>query len=157
LRDGTKQTKHGMYGTPTYSVWRSMIKRCYQTNTISYASYGACGISVCERWRKFINFYIDMGPRPGGHTLDRIENSGNYEPDNCRWATREQQSRNRRCARLLTFNGETLNLVEWATRRGIRKDTLQRRLDKYKWPIEKALITPVQVQVHHRRVPSGIT
>ena len=92
--------KHGYDGTPTYKSWQSMKERCYNSNSISYKNYGAIGIEVCERWMVFENFLADMGERPEGMTLDRIDNDGNYEPINCRWATYIQQSRNRKTTRL---------------------------------------------------------
>jgi hypothetical protein len=98
---GCKQgTNHGFNQTsytPEYRVWCNMKTRCYNTNSKDYARYGARGIIVCERWRtSFANFYTDMGPRPSEwHSLDRIDNDGNYEPSNCRWATVEQQTANR--------------------------------------------------------------
>ena len=82
--------------TPTYMVWGSMIQRCTNPNNSGWPDYGARGISVCERWLTFENFLADMGERPDGLSIDRVDNNGNYEPGNCRWATASQQQRNRR-------------------------------------------------------------
>jgi hypothetical protein len=82
--------------TRTYESWRKMRRRCTQTNFIDYPNYGGRGITICASWNDFANFLADMGERPEGHSLDRINNNGNYEPDNCRWATPAQQSANRR-------------------------------------------------------------
>jgi hypothetical protein len=87
--------KHGWADTPTYWSWSGMLSRCRDPRNASFKSYGARGITVCERWRDFENFLADMGPRPDGKTLDRISNAGNYEPGNCRWATNAEQNANR--------------------------------------------------------------
>jgi hypothetical protein len=89
-------TKHGMTGTPTYKTWLCMIYRCTKPAHEHYKYYGGRGVSVCDRWRTFSNFYADMGKRPIGMTLDRINNEGNYEPSNCRWATKKEQMANSR-------------------------------------------------------------
>lgn len=104
-------------------VWRSMRARCRDKNN---KNYGARGISVCKRWNEsFYLFFKDMGPRPSPeHSIDRINNNGNYCKNNCRWATAKQQARNRANSMVLTFNGETLSIHDWSERLGIKKDTL---------------------------------
>lgn len=89
------QTKRGNV-PPTYKSWANMVKRCTNTKSISYCDYGGRGITICERWKDYSNFLLDMGPRPDGMTLDRINNEGNYEPSNCCWSTPSQQAYNRR-------------------------------------------------------------
>lgn len=96
---GNRVTRHGHRGgkrTPTYNSWRAMIYRCTYPNHPRYADYGGRGVKVCERWRSFTNFLADMGERPLGMTLDRINPHGDYTPDNARWATLLQQRWNRR-------------------------------------------------------------
>lgn len=91
-----EQTKHGYHQTPTYKSWCSMYNRTSNPRMPEYRYHGARGIKLCERWRKFENFLADMGERPPGKTLDRINNDGHYEPGNCRWATPSEQNLNRR-------------------------------------------------------------
>lgn len=88
------KAKHGMYGTPVYWVWNSMVRRCKNPTSQVWKDYGGRGIRVCDRWQDFENFYADMGEPPEGHSLDRIDVNGNYEPGNCRWATKDVQQHN---------------------------------------------------------------
>ena len=117
-RNGLHRT-HGLSKTaPEYLTWGRMIQRCTNQRHPKYPRYGGRGITVCERWRSFENFYADMGARPSPlHSIDRIDNDGNYEPGNCRWATPKQQVRNRSNTRMLTIDGVTLPQAEWSDRR----------------------------------------
>lgn len=92
-----EKTTHGLYKTPTYNSWRSMLARCSDSTHRNFKDYGGRGITVCSRWREsFENFLADMGERPPDKSLDRIDTNGHYEPGNCRWATRTEQNRNKR-------------------------------------------------------------
>lgn len=135
-------TKHGMNRTPEYVAWGQMLRRCYARNLRCWGNYGGRGIKVCDEWRAdFAAFFSHVGPRPSSaHSLDRINNDGDYEPGNVRWATRAQQSRNRRASRFIEFNGERLTLGEWAKRIGIDQAGLAWRLKR--WDFNKAMTAP---------------
>ncbi len=120
-------------------IWHKMIDRCHLPDHRYYRNYGGRGITVCARWLDFENYFADMWPRPaGGLMMDRIDNDGNYEPRNVRWASRKTQNSNQRRNRRITFKGETLLLTEWAERFGIKTKTLWMRLHRG-WSLEKAL------------------
>ncbi len=122
--------KHGMVGHPLYKVWEGMMARCYNKTNKDYEHYGGRGIVVCDRWHDPRNFAADMSPRPAGHSLDRIDNSSGYSPDNCRWATTFEQAANRRNNKLFTINGETLHQKEWCRRCNIAVSTFTNRLNE---------------------------
>jgi hypothetical protein len=128
--------------TKAYKAWKGMIFRCTNPTAASYPRYGGRGIQVCTRWRSsFVDFLSDVGAPPGpDYSLDRIDNDGNYEPGNVRWATLVQQRRNNSYVRPLTLNGETMLLIDWAKRIGISEHALSRRL-RFGWSVEKALTT----------------
>ncbi len=126
---------------PEYRIWQGMLSRCLLPTNYAYDRYGGRGIKVCERWRTFANFYADMGDRPHGKSLDRINNDGDYEPGNVRWATTLEQAHNCRTGkreRIITFNGKTQSLAKWAKEVGIQRPALVRRLDRG-IPLEEAL------------------
>lgn len=130
--------KSGAYGS-----WNAMISRCNCKGDQAYNKYGGSGVKVCDRWLKFENFLADMGHRPDGKTLDRIENSKGYSKSNCRWATKTEQANNRRKNRLLEFSGKIQSLSQWSKEKGIPTSTLSGRLSKG-WPIEKALTISIK-------------
>ena len=130
----------------TYRCWRSMMQRCYRVKEKSFPRYGGRGITVCDRWHDFANFLADMGERPNGKELDRIDNSNGYGPENCRWATRTQQVRNRDITRIIECNGIKRPLAEWCDILGMNYKMLQRRLN-IGWLPEKAFTTP-KLSIH---------
>lgn len=142
---GTWSLKHGQSKTRLYKTWRSMVRRVTEPTYPDYPHYGGRGISVCDQWRvSFEAFARDMGPTYSeGLTLDRIDNDGNYEPGNCRWATAIEQARNKRTNRLLTFNGKTMPVSAWAEHTGIGRSAIESRL-RNGWSVERALTVPTQ-------------
>lgn len=130
---------HGMSNTQEYRCYHRMKDRCYKPAAVKYDDYGGRGISVCVRWDSFENFFEDMGLCPRGCSLDRIDNDGNYEPENCRWATSAQQARNRRNNLMMTYNGKTQCATDWAKETGIHKAVISRRIYRG-WPPELVVI-----------------
>jgi hypothetical protein len=126
-------TKHGRCDKDEYHIWKSMPQRCYNPKSKYYRHYGGRGIRVCDRWldpeNGFVNFFSDMGERPSKtHSLDRIDNNGNYCPENCKWATKHEQARNRRNNHLVTHNNKTQCLTDWAKELGVSFSTLRHRI-----------------------------
>jgi hypothetical protein len=124
---------HGMNGTPIYNVWAHMKGRCSNPKNIGWKHYGGRGISVCERWMKFENFYADMGKIPDGKTLDRMDNDGPYSPENCRWATEAEQKRNTRVTRFVEWEGVRMSVADFADKFGLTRKIVIARLDA-NWP-----------------------
>jgi len=133
--------KHGMARTRIYGIWRSMRTRCENPSCDAYQYYGARGIRVCERWQSFENFYEDMGERPPGKSLERKDNDKGYSPDNCIWAGLKSQSRNRHGIRMMTANGETRSMGEWAEVTGLSVGAIWNRI-KLGWSDGDAINTP---------------
>lgn len=133
--------------TPEYVAWVNMRCRCYYPRNNRFHLYGDRGITVCDRWRNsFEVFLADMGLKPTPrHSLDRIDNNGNYEPDNCHWVTPKEQSRNTRRNLLITCHDRTMPLVAWADETGIKPGTISARLQRG-WAAERALATPISLQ-----------
>lgn len=126
--------------SPTFCSWKSMMQRAHAGTSKDAKRYLHRGITVCARWQTFKNFLSDMGERPDGMTIDRIDNALGYEPANCRWATAREQAQNRKKARMVTAFGETLNVAEWARRLGMSRQTLRHRLEAG-WSPEDAVKT----------------
>jgi hypothetical protein len=144
-----KREYHGHAGkhqvSVEYQTWQRMLKRCHDSKDKNYADYGGRGISVCHAWRmSFRKFFAHVGVRPGpGYTIERIENNKGYAPGNVRWATRAEQSRNRRANIMITRGGETLALVDWVKRTNLKYVTVLERL-YLGWTPERALTTPAR-------------
>lgn len=138
--------KHGMWGTSEYNIYMGMIQRCTNINASGYEYYGGRGIRVCQRWLdSFETFVIDMGMRPLGCSLDRIDVDKNYEPSNCRWATNAQQARNTTRNVFYELFGEKLCALDWAERYGIHVSTIGARLSRG-WSLEMAITSPSHSQ-----------
>lgn len=140
-----RSTTHGMSKSAEYAIWSGIIQRCYNSNRGHYCRYGGRGVTVCDRWRSsFEDFLKDMGGRPSTDcSIDRIDNSKGYSPENCRWATLAEQNRNKRNNRNLSFCGKTQCLQSWEEETGVPGGTITRRIDYLGWTVEKALSTPV--------------
>lgn len=141
---GDSKWKHGMARTPTYNSWYSMVRRCSVPEQSQYERYGGRGISVCERWLDFKNFYEDMGERPINTTIDRVNNDGNYEPTNCRWATLIEQHSNTSLTVLHDLGEESKTLPEWCRIHGKKLEGVRKRIS-LGWSLEEALSRPINV------------
>lgn len=137
--------KHGQR-TPIRRSWEAMLSRCYDPTVNCYSRYGQRGITVCDRWRySFPNFVEDMGERPEGMSLDRVDNNGNYEPSNCRWVTPKDQQNNKANNRVVTLDGVSLTLAQWAEQTGMSRKTISNRLDSGWSPLRALTIAPRQL------------
>lgn len=117
---------HGLSKTRPYYQWENIVGRCTRTKNVAYKDYGGRGITICERWMKFENFYEDMGEKPEGKSIDRIDNNKGYSPENCRWATLTEQMRNRRNNRMIEICGIKKCLSEWCETLNIEHNEMQR-------------------------------
>lgn len=157
--NGYGNRRHGMSGhhkTKEYRAWVNMRQRCTNPRRKDFPQYGGRGITVCDRWNQsFDAFLADMGCAPSPqHSLDRIDNNGAYEPCNCRWATDSEQRRNKRTNQLVTFDGRTQPMADWAHEYGVDYFAFRKRLVRG-WSVERALTTPLQTS-HHLTAPSSV-
>ena len=151
-----KSTAHPMFKhghtaggrSKEWTAWKNMINRCTRTCTARYKRYGGRGITVCSRWiESFENFFADVGFAPSSeYQLDRKNNNGNYEPENVRWASRSEQIKNSTKARYIEAFGKRQTIGDWAAETGIKRRTIQMRIDAYGWPADVAL----SAKVRHR-------
>ena len=137
--------RHGMTKTPEYDAWDGMKQRCFNPNHKRYSDWGGRGITVCDRWKNsFENFLADMGSKPTAkHSIDRIDNDGDYCPGNCRWATKAEQENNKRNNRLITIEDVTLTITQWEKKMGYGENVILMRL-KRGWSEYRAVMTPVR-------------
>lgn len=162
-REVLSNVRHRLAGTPIHQVWVRMKQRCHNPNNKSFKHYGARGIRVCERWTSsFENFLADMGERPSNrHSIDRIDNDGDYTPENCRWATLKQQANNTRRNRKIEHNGVTKNLNQWASELGMSRATLESRIGVGRFPVDQIFNAgrlpkgPPKGTVHRKRNSYG--
>lgn len=134
----TPTTKtHGKAGTPSYRAWRSMRDRCLRQKSAAFVDYGGRGITICQEWDTFEGFYADMGDPPSLLTLERIDVNGNYNKQNCRWADRTDQARNRRNSRFIVINGQRVHAKDAADILGVEYKTLMARIKAYGWTDEE--------------------
>jgi hypothetical protein len=143
IRKKKGRPPHGLVGHPIHTSWKCMHRRCYYKNGEKYPIYGGRGITVCERWHRFTNFRDDMIQTWfAGGTLERVDNGGNYEPSNVKWATVKEQSSNRRSNVILEYKGEKKTMLQWSIELGLIYTSLKSRI-RAGWPVEKALTEPM--------------
>jgi hypothetical protein len=145
LKSGVLRRTHGLRDNHLYHIWVTMKGRCSNKNNPKYLSYGARGITISEKWNKFENFFEDMsGSFVEGLQLDRIDNNKGYSKENCRWATRSVQARNRRDTLFVDYEGKKVGLHDLCDNKNIKYSTVHRRMFRDGWSLEKALITPIK-------------
>lgn len=141
---------HGLAGTSEHNIWCSMKQRCINKNAECHGNYGGRGIRVCDRWLEpngqgFINFMTDMGPKPDpSYSIERKNNDGDYCPENCKWATRNEQANNKRCTLRFTINGEIDTLKNWCKKSGVGYKLAYNRITRKGWDAERAITTPAR-------------
>jgi len=151
---GCNRVKHGhsknKQSSKIYKAWSLMIQRCTNKKHRHYSNYGGRGIVVCDRWKKFVNFLADMGlPPTSRHTIDRIDNNGHYCPENCKWSTMLEQSRNKRNNRWITFNNKKQTVSEWSRETGLSIQTILYRL-KAGWSIKRSLTHKTKAKIDNQ-------
>ena len=126
-----------------YNVWSAIKARCLNPKDRAYPRYGGRGIRICDRWLTFQNFLEDMGPRPPGTSIERLNNDGHYEPGNCKWATPLEQGNNKRNNRLIEFEGRRMTIAQWGREHGLPRYVIRARISQHGWSIQRALTTPL--------------
>lgn len=147
-RASVRSRTHGETGTPTYRSWAAMLRRCRNPKCAAFKDYGGRGIAACDRWTSYENFLSDMGVRPAGTTLDRVDVNGDYCPENCRWATSDEQACNRRTTRRIEHDGRSMTISQWSRETGISRETIGRRIAAG-WPVSRALSEAAHAKQAH--------
>lgn len=153
-KDGARQrlTTHGMTNTKVFRIWQGMQARCYNPNNKKFPIYGGRGIKVCDRWlESFENFFADMGHPQPHESIDRMNNDGDYCPENCRWTDNKTQQRNTRRNHFLVLGGESKTIAEWSEITGIGQDAISERI-KRGWSDRDALTKPTGNNGHHHYI-----
>lgn len=145
--------KHGKSNERIYTIWDLMKRRCFDSNRVEYKNYGGRGITVCPEWLDAQNFteWAYQNGYSNELTLDRIDNDGDYCPQNCRWVSRKEQSNNKRNNRLITHNGQTKTITQWAEENGLPYYVLKKRYDKLGWTFERAISEPINLKMSNRK------
>ena len=146
---GKNFKKHGGSRTRLYRIWKQIHTRCNNPNSINYKDYGGRGINLCEEWKNDFSSFLDWSTSNGyaeNLTIDRIDNDGNYCPENCRWVTNKKQQNNKRSTVFIEYDGQKHSLSEWAEIIGVTRNALWKRLFVEGWSIERALTTPLTVR-----------
>lgn len=147
-----KYKRHGHYGTPLYTKWMAMKRRCLNKNEKSYPSYGGRGITVCEKWLEFGGFYEDMAPAfEKGLSLERIDNDLGYSKENCKWIPMSEQAKNKRSVTLYAYQGRTVSLGGLETELGISRGLLHHRIKTLSMTVEEAIKMPKQDRINNLR------
>ena len=141
---GNLNKKHGMKDRSEYKIWKAIRARCNCITDAAYPNYGGRGIKLCERWNDFLTFLRDMGPRPAGSSIERVDNSRGYSPENCIWADRKTQARNKRNNAIVEFQGREMCLAEAVELAGAEYKTAWTRIFRHGWSVERALTEPVR-------------
>jgi hypothetical protein len=150
---GCSRKKHGMHDYSVYKIWTGIKQRCLNPDSQNYWRYGAKGLGICDRWLTFENFLSDMGPRPNGASVDRIDGKKGYCPENCRWATSSEQANNTSTNIWIEHNGERLTAAQWAHKLGGTRQLIRDRL-KRGWSVADAVTTP-HVSTTKHFMPDG--
>lgn len=149
----SQNATHRQSNTTLYRKWRSMIYRCENPKNRAYKDYGGRGVTVCEEWHDFLRFkeWVETTKPSGDYSIDRIDNSKGYNPENCRWASSEEQANNRRSNVMIEYNGEIHNLMEWSVRLGFDYKRVHNRIHKLGWSFEKAINEPTETKKRNKK------